>query len=195
MKELFDRKPEWDRRATSLWQLFNEGKVPMFGAAHLLHRSLIDFTLLQALTNLPESDTRRRGIVYAFSGARPAAISLPGVTTVDLDLTAIFTLALLGLLPVAIGAYEQVAIPHSTLGSVVPGRPGETRLEALARRLDGQYCLSGQLLLEDVGDGYFAHRPLASRFVDDIRARYPGRCGAFLVDGSARGGADRRRSG
>jgi hypothetical protein len=27
-------------------------------------------------------------------------------------------------------------------------------LEALARRLDGQYCLSGQLLLEDVGDGF-----------------------------------------
>jgi hypothetical protein len=94
----------------------NEGKVPMFGAAHLLHRSLIDFTLLQALANLPESDTRRRGIVYAFSGARPADISLHGVTTIALDLTAIFTLALLELLPVAIGAYERVAIPHSTLG-------------------------------------------------------------------------------
>ena len=115
MKELFDRKPEWDRRATSVWELLNEGKVPMFGAAHLLHRSLIDFTLLQPLANLLESDVRRRGIVYAFSGARPAAIP-PGVTTVALDLTAIFTLALLGLLPAAIGAYERVAIPHSTLG-------------------------------------------------------------------------------
>jgi hypothetical protein len=31
-------------------------------------------------------------------------------------LTAIFTLAVLGLLPVAIGAYQPVAIPHSTLG-------------------------------------------------------------------------------
>ena len=116
MKELFDRKPEWDRRATSIWQHLNEGKVPMFGAAHLLHRSLIDFTLLQSLANLVESDMRRRGIVYAFSGARPEAMSLPGVTTVALDLTAIFTLALLGLLPVVIGAYEGVAIPHSTLG-------------------------------------------------------------------------------
>jgi hypothetical protein len=116
MKELFDRKPEWDQRATSTWQLLSEGKVPMFGAAHLLHRSLIDFTLLQALTNLSESDTRRRGIVYAFSGARPATISLPGLSKVALDLTAIFTLASLGLLPAAIGAYERVAIPHSTLG-------------------------------------------------------------------------------
>jgi hypothetical protein len=116
MKELFDRKPEWDRRATSVWQNLNEGKMPMFGAAHLLHRSLVDFTLLQALANLSESDTRRRGVVYGFSGTRPATISLPGITTVALDLTAIFTLALLGLLPAAIGAYERVAIPHSTLG-------------------------------------------------------------------------------
>jgi hypothetical protein len=116
MKELFDRKPEWDRATTSVWQLLNEGKVPMFGAAHLLNRSLIEFTLLQALANLPERDTRRRGIVYAFSGARPAAISPPDVTTVALDLTAIFTLALLGLLPAAIGGYGRVAIPHSTLG-------------------------------------------------------------------------------
>jgi hypothetical protein len=116
MKELFDRKPEWDARETSVWQQLSEGKVPMFGAAYLLHRSLIDFTLLQALANLPESDTRRRGIVYAFSGARPADILLPSVTTIALDLTAIFTLAVLGLLPVAIGAYQPVAIPHSTLG-------------------------------------------------------------------------------
>jgi hypothetical protein len=102
------RKPEWDRRATSIWQHLNEGKVPMFGAAHLLHRSLLDFTRLQSLANLPESDVRRRGIVYAFSGARPAAMSLPGVKTVALDLTAIFTLALLGLLPVAIGACRAI---------------------------------------------------------------------------------------
>lgn len=116
MKELFDRKPEWDRRSTSVWQHLNEGKVPMFGAAHLLHRSLIDFILLQALANLPEADARLRGVVYAFSGARSAAVSLPSIATVALDLTAIFTLALLDLLPVAIAACEHVAIPHSTLG-------------------------------------------------------------------------------
>jgi thioredoxin-like negative regulator of GroEL len=116
MKEVLDRKPEWDRRATSVWQHLNEGKVPMFGAAHLLHRSLIDFTLLQALANLPESDARRRDIIYAFSGVRPAVISLPSVTTIALDLTAIFTLALLELLPVVISAYQRIAIPHSTLG-------------------------------------------------------------------------------
>jgi hypothetical protein len=116
MKEFFDRKPEWDRRTTSIWQQLNEGKVPIFGAAHLLHRSLIDFTLLQALVNLPESDTRRRGIVFAFSGARPANITFPAITSIALDLTAIFTLTLLGLLPVVIGAYQRIVIPHSTLG-------------------------------------------------------------------------------
>jgi hypothetical protein len=115
IREFFDRKPEWDKRTSSIWQQLNEGKVPIFGAAHLLHRSLIDFTLLQALANLPEIDTRRRGVVYAFSGARPAGITLPAISTIALDLTEIFTLALLELLPVAIGAY-QLVIPHSTLG-------------------------------------------------------------------------------
>lgn len=116
IREFFDRKPEWDRRTSSIWQQLNEGKVPIFGVAHLLHRSLIDFTLLQALVNLPESDTRRRGIVYAFSGARPGNITLSAVTSIALDLTAIFTLTLLGLLPVAIAAYQRIVVPHSTLG-------------------------------------------------------------------------------
>jgi hypothetical protein len=39
MQELFDRKPEWDKRVTSLWEQLNEGKIPTFGAAHLLNRS------------------------------------------------------------------------------------------------------------------------------------------------------------
>jgi hypothetical protein len=72
IKELIDRKPEWDKRAASVWQLLNEGKVPMFGAAHLLHRSLIDFTLLQALANLPEVDARGAG-----SSMLSAASGLP----------------------------------------------------------------------------------------------------------------------
>ena len=116
VRELADHKPEWDKHAASAWQHLAEGKMPMFGAAHLLHRSLIDLTLLQALANLTESDTRRRGIVYAFSGARLTDITLPSLTAIALDLTAIFTLALLGLLPSAIAAYQWVAIPHSTLG-------------------------------------------------------------------------------
>lgn len=116
LKELLDRKPEWDKQVGSVWQHLNEGKAPMFGAAHLLHRSLIELTLLQALTNLPETDTRRRGVVYAFSGARPAGVSLPSITTIALDLTAIFTLTLLDLLPTVVGAYQRIAIPHSTLG-------------------------------------------------------------------------------
>jgi hypothetical protein len=116
LKELIDRKPEWDKRTTSVWQLLNDGKVPMFGAAHLLRRSLIDFTLLQALANLSEVDTRRRGVIYAFSGVRSVDVTPPDVKAIALDLTAIFSLALLRLLPTAIAAYERVVIPHSTLG-------------------------------------------------------------------------------
>ena len=73
MRELMAQKPDWDRRETSVWTQLNEGKIPVFGAAHILNRSLIDFVLLQSLANLTERDPRKRSIVYAFSGARPAS--------------------------------------------------------------------------------------------------------------------------
>ena len=43
MKELVDQKPIWDKRNDLIWQQLNEGKIPVFGAAYLLNRSLIDF--------------------------------------------------------------------------------------------------------------------------------------------------------
>jgi hypothetical protein len=83
----------------------------------LLNRSFIDLILPQSLGNLSKSDPRRRSIsiVYAYSGARPAN-SLPKLDTIAMDLTAIFSLAHLGLLGLAIEVYKEIVIPHSTLG-------------------------------------------------------------------------------
>jgi hypothetical protein len=114
MQELLDRKPEWDKQETSVWRQLNEGVIPTFGAAHLLHRSLIDFVLLQSLVNLSEPDPRRRSIVYAFSGARPAYL-LARFDTIGVDLAAIVTLTRLALLETVITTYKKVMIPHSTL--------------------------------------------------------------------------------
>jgi hypothetical protein len=93
----------------------SRGEIPLFGAAYLINRSLIDLILLQSSGNLSESDPRRRSIVYAYSGARPAN-PIPKLDTIALDLTAILSLAHLALLGTAIGAYKEIVIPHSTLG-------------------------------------------------------------------------------
>ena len=115
MQELLDRKPEWDKRESSAWQQLNAGSLPIFGAAHLLNRTLIDFVLLPSLANIGETDPRRRGIVYAYNGARPAAPPLK-LDAIALDLVAIITLARLDLLNTIVATYKRILIPHSTLG-------------------------------------------------------------------------------
>ncbi len=113
MKELVERQPEWDKREASVSDQLNEGKIPVFGAAHILNRSLTDFVLLPSLANLNERDPRRRSIVYAYSGARLPTTLKP--KKVALDLAAIITFARLHLLETVKAAYE-IVIPHSTLG-------------------------------------------------------------------------------
>ncbi|MGJ0531857.1 HTH domain-containing protein [Methylocystis sp.] len=115
MRELLDRKPEWDKREASVWQQLNAGQVPVFGAAHMLGRSLIDFMLLPSLVNLNEPDPRRRSIVYAYSGARPGFV-VPKPERIALDLAAIITLARLDLLDIVLTTYADVVIPNTTLG-------------------------------------------------------------------------------
>jgi pimeloyl-ACP methyl ester carboxylesterase len=115
MKEFIDQKPQWDKRNDLIWQQLNEGKIPVFGAAHLLNRSLVEFVLLPSLANLSETDPRRRSVVYAYSGARPVN-PLPKIDTIALDLSALFSLARLDLLGTAIGVYKESVIPHSTMG-------------------------------------------------------------------------------
>jgi len=115
MKELVERKPEWDKRESSAWQKLNAGQIPMFGAAHMLGRSLLDFMLLSSLANMNEPDLRRRAIIYGYSGARPG-FSVPKYERIALDLAAIITLARLNLLGTILSTYTDVVIPNSTLG-------------------------------------------------------------------------------
>ena len=115
MKQLIDQKPQWDKQNDLIWHQLNEGRIPIFGAAHLLNRSLVEFALLPSLANLSETDPRRRSVVYAYSGARPIS-RLPTIETVALDLTALLSLARLNLLEMVIETYKGIVIPHATLG-------------------------------------------------------------------------------
>jgi len=114
LKDISDRKPDWDRRESETWDLLSRGEIPMFLAAQSLNKSLIDLMLFPALANLLEIDPRRRGAIPAWSGKRqPIPFGTGG--TVGMDATALLTLSFLNLLDKALDAFDEVHVPHSTL--------------------------------------------------------------------------------
>ncbi|MBL1272106.1 MAG: hypothetical protein COB25_006630 [Oceanospirillales bacterium] len=115
LKDLVDQKPAWDRRERETWQMLGRGEVPLYLAAKLLNKTLIDLTLFPAFTNLSETDPRRRGIIPAYSGRRsPTPLSTNGAI-VGMDVTTLLTLSFLNILEKAIDAFDTVYVPHSTL--------------------------------------------------------------------------------
>lgn len=114
LKDILDRKPEWDRRESEIFQLLNHGDIPMFLAAQSLNKSLIDLMLFPALVNLSENDPRRRVAIPAYSGKRQPT-SLGNLKVVGIDATALLTLSFLNLLDETFDAFDTVYVPHSTL--------------------------------------------------------------------------------
>lgn len=116
LRDIFELKPEWDRRESETWRLLAQGKIPVFIAAHSLNRTLIDLTTFPALANPFEPDPRRRSPIPAYSGKRvPLEFDVRG-KTVALDATALLTLSFLEILDLALDAFNTVYITHSTLG-------------------------------------------------------------------------------
>ena len=114
LKDLLDRKPEWERREFEIEQKLSRGEIPMFLAGPFLNKSLVDLMLFPALLNPAESDPRRRGAVFAYSGQRqPTPFNTGG--QIGIDATALLTLSFLNLLDEALDAFDTVHVPHSTL--------------------------------------------------------------------------------
>ena len=113
-RELLDMIPEWDRQEIGIREQLNRGEVPMFFAAQLLNRSLINQILVPALANSVERDLRRKTGVPAFSG-QPGPTKLVVGGTIGLDYTALLTLGFLGLLDKVFEAFSAVYVPHSVL--------------------------------------------------------------------------------
>ena len=118
LKDVFERKPEWDKREADIWKLLSEGAIPIYGAAKLLRRTLADFYLSPALSNLREVDPRKRGIIPAFAGNREAT-GLTLQTAYGFDATALLTLVFLGVLDDVLRAVPVVKIPHATMAWVL----------------------------------------------------------------------------
>ena len=120
LHELIARQPDWQRRENETWAQLTEGRLPFFGAAHLLNRSLADMYLRPALTNASQGDIRRRGIVLSFSGARPPVAGEHD--SIALDPSALLTLGLLGVTEKVLRSFTRVFIAHSTLGWILEER-------------------------------------------------------------------------
>ncbi len=116
LKDILDRKPEWDRRESETWRLLAQVQIPIFLAAQSLNRTLIDLMIFPALSNLTEPDPRRRSAIPAYSGKRVSLKFVVSGKAVVLDATALLTLSFLKIFDVALDTFGTVYIPHSTLG-------------------------------------------------------------------------------
>ena len=106
---------EWDARAHEVWRLVNKGEAPLWTAAEAVGKSLADVMLVPALINGNESDPRRRAMVPAYSGARPE-VSRPMPASIGLDATALLTLGFVDAIDDVLEAFDDVMVPHSTMG-------------------------------------------------------------------------------
>ncbi len=115
IKEVIEQQPDWNRRELDTLLKIKNGEIPIFAAAKLLNRSLIDFFLLPAIANAETSDPRKRVNIYAYSGVRQITQILDA-KRVGFDVTSLLTLTLLGVLEETLDAFDEIVIPHSTLG-------------------------------------------------------------------------------
>ncbi len=114
IKEIVQRKPDWDRRESETWDKLTEGTLPIFGVGRLLNRSLFDMFLMPALSNPMEPDPRKRALIPAYSGVRnPVQFSGKNI---GLEATSLLTLASLKLLELTDDAFEHIYVPHSLMG-------------------------------------------------------------------------------
>lgn len=95
LKDIVDRKPDWDRRESETWKSVSRGEMPIFLAARSLNKTLVELMLMPALANLKEKDTRKRAIISAFSGQRQHLLPDISEISVSIDATALLTFSFL----------------------------------------------------------------------------------------------------
>ncbi|TSD88691.1 hypothetical protein FFK22_010435 [Mycobacterium sp. KBS0706] len=113
IRELLDLQPDWDERMDRTWDLVVLGEAPLFAAAKVARRTLLDVFLRPALSNLRQTDPRRRSPIFAFGGTKPVRSNVG--KRVAIDLTSLLTLSLTGRLREFLAWAGSVTIAHTTL--------------------------------------------------------------------------------
>lgn len=113
LEELAEHIPVWNDLESDMWRQVYEGNTPLYVAAHLMNKTLLDLYMLPALHNPSEEDVRRRLLIPAYSGNRETLLCTS--STIGMDVTSLLTLTQLDLLAVINKFFEVIYIPHSTL--------------------------------------------------------------------------------
>lgn len=116
LQDVIDRQPGWEEQTKQAYMKLVEGEVPIFAAAKLHNKNLLNFYLAPALNNLERIDARKRSVIFSFSGSRPEVAA--DSDRVAMDITALLTSELLGVLDLILGAFRVVAIAHGTLNLI-----------------------------------------------------------------------------
>ena len=114
VQEILEKQSHWAEHESKVLALWNRGDIPTYLTAQVLNRRLSQFTLLPAIHNLVQDDPRRRSAIPAYSGARPIQTEFQ-LDSVGIDLTALLTLDMLGILDSALDCFRHIHIPHATL--------------------------------------------------------------------------------
>ncbi|SEQ31688.1 hypothetical protein SAMN04488092_105249 [Thalassovita taeanensis] len=114
IEDVANEMPDWNEHVEEVWESYRKGEMPLSMVAAQLRRSSLEMQVSSIVLNRKQSDPRKRSVFSAFSGVR-------GEVEVDLkriglESTALVTLASLNVLEDVMRQYDEVLIPHSTLG-------------------------------------------------------------------------------
>ncbi len=106
--------PDWNEHTDQVWESYRKGEMPLSFVANQLRKSSLEMQLSSIFFNRRQSDPRKRSVVSAFSGVRSnAEVDL---NRIGLESTALVTFASLNVLEDVIEHYDEINIPHATLG-------------------------------------------------------------------------------
>lgn len=113
LQEVMDRQPGWEEQTRQAYKKMVEGDLPIFVAAKLHNKNLLNFYLAPALNNLEQVDARKRSLIFSFAGSRPIVKANPD--RIAMDVTSLLTLELIGKLDLVFQSFSGMVISHGTL--------------------------------------------------------------------------------
>lgn len=114
LREIVDKQLDWNEHAARTVDTFRASQCPIFMAAEALNRHLVDFTLSRSEANQSEDKRANVLAIPSFSGKRQAVYVEE--VEVGLDATSLMTLQSLDVLDAVFEHFDQVKLPHSTMG-------------------------------------------------------------------------------
>jgi len=114
IEDIANEMPDWNEHVDEVWESYRRGEMPLSMVAAQLRRSSLEMQVSSIVLNQKQSDPRKRSVVSAFSGVRDEVEV--DLKRIGLESTALVTLASLNVLEDVIRLYDEIHIPHSTLG-------------------------------------------------------------------------------